>query len=51
MSLLLFLKMPKIWVGRTTLNGEKTEDGPMKFKQCNFHKKDRTKPKSNFRGG
>ena len=23
----LFLKMPKIWVGRTTLNGEKKEDG------------------------
>ena len=22
----LFSKMPKIWVGRTTLNGEKTED-------------------------
>ena len=22
-----FLKMPKIWVGRTTLNGEKKEDG------------------------
>ena len=26
-SLLFFLKMPKIWVGRTTLNGEKKEDG------------------------
>ena len=25
--LLRFLKMPKIWVGRTTLNGEKKEDG------------------------
>ena len=25
--LLFFLKMPKIWVGRTTLNGEKKEDG------------------------
>ena len=24
---LLFSKMPKIWVGRTTLNGEKKEDG------------------------
>ena len=23
-----FLKMPKIWVGRTTLNGEKKGDGP-----------------------
>ena len=23
----LFLKMPKIWVGRTMLNGEKKEDG------------------------
>ena len=22
-----FLKMPKIWVDRTTLNGEKKEDG------------------------
>ena len=22
-----FLTMPKIWVGRTTLNGEKKEDG------------------------
>ena len=22
-----FLKMPKIWVGQTTLNGEKKEDG------------------------
>ena len=26
-SLLLFLKMPRIWVGRTTVNGEKKEDG------------------------
>ena len=26
-SLLLFLKMPKIWVSQTTLNGEKKEDG------------------------
>ena len=25
------LKMPKIWVGRTTVNGEKKEDG-LKFK-------------------
>ena len=25
--LLFFLKIPKIWVGRTTLNGEKKEDG------------------------
>ena len=24
---LLFLKMPKIWIGRTTVNGEKKEDG------------------------
>ena len=27
----LFLKMPKIWVGRTTPNGEKKEDGLTKF--------------------
>ena len=30
-----FFKMPQIWVGRTTLNGEKKEDGlipsPLKF--------------------
>ena len=26
-SLLFFLKMPKIWVGRTTVNGERKEDG------------------------
>ena len=26
-ALLFFLKMPKIWVGRTTLNGETKEDG------------------------
>ena len=26
-SFLFFLKMPKIWVGRTTVNGEKQEDG------------------------
>ena len=26
-SLFLFLKMPKIWVSQTTLNGEKKEDG------------------------
>ena len=26
-SLLFFLKMPKIWVSQTTLNGEKKEDG------------------------
>ena len=26
-SFLFFLKMSKIWVGRTTLNGEKKEDG------------------------
>ena len=26
-SLLFFLKMLKIWVGQTTLNGEKKEDG------------------------
>ena len=25
--LLFFLKMPRIWVGRTTVNGEKKEDG------------------------
>jgi len=25
--LFVFLKMPKIWVGRTTVNGEKKEDG------------------------
>ena len=27
--LFFFLKMPKIWVGRTTVNGEKKEDGLM----------------------
>ena len=27
MSLLFFKNMPKIWVGRTTVNGEKKEDG------------------------
>ena len=26
-SLLFFLKMPQIWVGPTTLNREKNEDG------------------------
>ena len=26
--LLFFLKMPKIWVGRTTLNGEKKRGWP-----------------------
>ena len=26
-SLLFFWKMPKIWVGQTTLKGEKKEDG------------------------
>ena len=26
-----FLKMPKIWVGRTTLNGERKEDGLKEF--------------------
>ena len=26
--LLVFLKMPKIWVGRTTLNGEKKRGWP-----------------------
>ena len=25
--LFFFLKMPKIWVGRTTVNGKKIEDG------------------------
>ena len=30
----LFLKMPKIWVGRTTLNREKKEDG-LKLRQLN----------------
>ena len=30
--LFFFLKMPKIGVGRTTVNGEKMEDGPkLKF--------------------
>ena len=24
---IFFLKMPKIWVGRTTVNGERKEDG------------------------
>ena len=27
MSLLFFLKMPKIWVSQTTVNTEKKEDG------------------------
>ena len=27
MLLFFFLKMPKIWFGRTTLNGEKRENG------------------------
>ena len=27
MSLIFFLKMSKIWVGQTTLNGEKKDDG------------------------
>ena len=27
LSLFFSLKMPKMWVGRTTLNGEKKEDG------------------------
>ena len=27
-SLLFFLKMPKIWVGRTTVNGEKKGGWP-----------------------
>ena len=31
MSLLFFLKMPKIWVGRMMLNGEKKEDGLTAF--------------------
>ena len=26
---IFFLKMPKIWVGQTTVNGEKKEDGLM----------------------
>ena len=29
--LFFFLKMPKIWVGRTTPNGEKKEDGLTNF--------------------
>ena len=29
--LFFFLKMPKIWVGRMTLNGEKKEDGLSMF--------------------
>ena len=33
-SLLFFLKMPKIWVGRTTLNGEKKEDGLSSNHNC-----------------
>ena len=29
--LFFFLKMPKIWVGRTTLNGEKKRGWPNEF--------------------
>ena len=34
----IILKMPKIWVGRTTLNGEKKEDGLMTLEDnpCNI---------------
>ena len=36
-SLLFFLKMPKIWVGRTTLNGEKKEDGLIEGKETRLN--------------
>ena len=32
-----FLKMPKIWVGRTTLNGEKKEDGLIEGKETRLN--------------
>ena len=39
-SLLLFFfsKMPQIWVGRTTLNGEKKEDGLNKHILLNYER-------------
>ena len=40
-SLLFFLKMPQIWVGWTTLNGEKKEDGLKEY----MSKKENTKLK------
>ena len=36
--LFLFLKMPKIWVSQTTLNGEKKEDGLKDEKNIIFGK-------------
>ena len=32
---LLFLKMPKIWVGLATVNGEKKENGLITYKKKN----------------
>ena len=32
-----FLKMTKIWVGHTMLNGEKKEDGLMNLLECDWH--------------
>ena len=34
---LFFLKMPKIWVGWTTLNGEKKEDGLNGLNKSSFY--------------
>ena len=34
-----FLKMPKIWVGRTTVNGEKKEDVTHQFIPVSFKMK------------
>ena len=36
-SLLFFLKMPKIRIGRTTLNGEKKEDGLNGLNKSSFY--------------
>ena len=45
-SLLFFLlKMPKIWVGRTTVNVEKKEDELILKKKQNNEKKERKKEK------
>ena len=46
-SLLFFLlKMPKIWVGRMTVNGEKKEDGLIyKKKQANKIKQQKKRKK------
>ena len=36
--LLFFSEMPKIWVGRTTLNGEKKEDGQISNEISNLYR-------------